>query len=40
MRLYPHFTLAKGRSLGFAPNDADCAPCSDSLSLRLPAIGG
>ena len=32
---YPSFILAKGRSLGFASAPADCAPSSDSLSLRL-----
>ena len=29
------FILDKGRSLGFASAASDCAPCSDSLSLRL-----
>ena len=33
--LYPTFTLAKGRSLGFASTPTDFTPCSDSLSLRL-----
>ena len=33
--LYPDFILDKGRSLGFASAASDCAPCSDSLSLRL-----
>jgi hypothetical protein len=32
---YPDFSLAKGRSLGFASTPSDYAPCSDSLSLRL-----
>ena len=32
---YPSFILAKGRSLGFASAPADCAPYSDSLSLRI-----
>ena len=32
---YQNFNLPKGRSLGFASTPADCAPCSDSLSLRL-----
>src|SRR5574344_2182923 len=32
---YPSFSLAKGRSLGFASAPSDCTPCSDSLSLRL-----
>ena len=32
---YPDFSLAKGRSLGFASATADYSPCSDSLSLRL-----
>ena len=30
-----YFILDKGRSLGFASAASDCAPCSDSLSLRL-----
>ena len=34
---YPAFNLPKGRSLGFASAPADCAPYSDSLSLRLRA---
>ena len=34
---YPDFNLAKGRSLGFASTATDCAPYSDSLSLRLRA---
>ena len=34
---YPDFNLAKGRSLGFASTATDCAPSSDSLSLRLRA---
>ena len=34
---YPAFTLAKGRSLGFASNTSDWPPYSDSLSLRLRA---
>ena len=32
---YRDFSLDKGRSLGFASASADCAPYSDSLSLRL-----
>ena len=32
---YPDFSLAKGRSLGFASAASDWAPSSDSLSLRL-----
>ena len=32
---YPDFSLAKGRSLGFASAANDCTPSSDSLSLRL-----
>ena len=35
MLCYQNFSLLKGRSLGFASTPADCAPCSDSLSLRL-----
>ena len=31
----PYFSLAKGRSPGFASAAGDSAPCSDSLSLRL-----
>ena len=34
---YPDFSLAKGRSLGFASAPSDWTPCSDSLSLRLHA---
>ena len=34
-RCYPPFSLAKGRSLGFASATADSTPSSDSLSLRL-----
>ena len=36
-RRYPSFSLAKGRSHGFASAPGDYAPSSDSLSLRLPA---
>ena len=32
---YPYFSLAKGRSLGFASAPPDWTPYSDSLSLRL-----
>ena len=32
---YPSFSLAKGRSLGFASAPPDSTPYSDSLSLRL-----
>ena len=32
---YPSFSLAKGRSHGFASAPSDYAPCSDSLSLRI-----
>ena len=32
---YPDFSLAKGRSLGFASAPSDWTPYSDSLSLRL-----
>ena len=32
---YPYFSLAKGRSPGFASAAGDSVPCSDSLSLRL-----
>ncbi len=32
---YRDFNLDKGRSLGFASASDDCAPFSDSLSLRL-----
>jgi hypothetical protein len=36
-RFYPPFSLAKGRSLGFASASSDyIPPSSDSLSLRLP----
>jgi len=35
MLCYQNFNLLKGRSLGFASTPADCAPCEDSLSLRL-----
>ena len=35
IRCYPDFILDKGRSLGFASAASDCAPYSDSLSLRL-----
>ena len=35
MRCYPHFTLTRGRSLGFGSRTTDYAPYSDSLSLRL-----
>ena len=34
---YPDFSLAKGRSLGFASATSDYTPSSDSLSLRLRA---
>ena len=34
---YPSFSLAKGRSLGFASTTSDYTPSSDSLSLRLQA---
>ena len=34
-RCYPPFSLAKGRSPGFASATDDYAPCSDSLSLRI-----
>ena len=34
---YPPFSLPSGRSLGFASAAADSSPCSDSLSLRIPA---
>ena len=33
--LYPTFSLAKGRSLGFASTPTHLTPSSDSLSLRL-----
>ena len=32
---YPSFSLAKGRSLGFASAPPDSTPSSDSLSLRI-----
>ena len=35
MVCYHHFILAKGRSQGFASASTNCAPYSDSLSLRL-----
>jgi hypothetical protein len=35
MRCYPHFTLARGRSLGFGSMATNYSPYSDSLSLRL-----
>ena len=35
IRCYPYFILAMGRSPRFASNPSDCAPISDSLSLRL-----
>ena len=38
IQCYLDFSLVKGRSLGFASATADCAPCSDSLSLRLRAL--
>src|SRR3954451_20813377 len=39
-RSYPRFNLAIGRSLGFGSGARDYrAPCSDSLSLRLPPTG-
>ena len=34
---YRDFSLGMGRSLGFASAATDCAPSSDSLSLRLRA---
>ena len=34
---YRDFNLVMGRSLGFASAAGNCAPCSDSLSLRLRA---
>ncbi len=34
-RSYPRFSLAMDSSLGFGSAASDCAPCSDSLSLRL-----
>ena len=36
---YRDFSLPWGRSLGFASTPADYAPCSDSLSLRVPLSG-
>src|SRR3990170_5114620 len=33
---YRNFILTKGRSQSFASTPTDCAPYSDSLSLRLP----
>ena len=38
MWFYPNFSLAKGRSLGFASTASDYSPSSDSLSLRLQAF--
>ena len=38
MGCYPHFSLPKGRSLGFASARPDSTPCGDSLSLRLRAF--
>src|SRR5690606_41427381 len=35
---YRTFNLPKGRSQGIASTSSDCAPCSDSLSLRLLAL--
>ena len=35
-RCYPTFTLGMARSPGFGSIACDCAPCSDSVSLRLP----
>ena len=32
---YRDFSLAKGRSLGFASTPANLTPCQDSLSLRV-----
>ena len=34
-RSYPRFSLAMDSSPGFGSAAPDCAPCSDSLSLRL-----
>ena len=34
-RFYPSFSLAQGRSLGFASAAGNYPPSSDSLSLRL-----
>ena len=39
-RHYPAFTLAMGRSPGFASEAADYAPCSDSVSLRHRPLAG
>ena len=33
---YRTFTLGMARSPGFGSTSCDCAPCSDSVSLRLP----
>jgi hypothetical protein len=35
---YRSFILTKGRSQSFASTPTDYAPCSDSLSLRMPAL--
>ena len=40
MVCYHHLSLATGRSPSFASTPADCSPCSDSLSLRLPLSTG
>ena len=40
MTCYRHFILAKGRSQSFASTPPDYAPCSGSLSLRLPPSTG
>jgi hypothetical protein len=37
---YRSFILTKGRSQSFASTPTDYAPCSDSLSLRLPPFTG
>ena len=37
---YRSFSLAMGRSQSFASAPTDSAPCSDSLSLRLPPSTG
>ena len=37
---YRGFILTKGRSQSFASTPTDYAPCSDSLSLRLPPFTG
>jgi hypothetical protein len=37
-RSYPRFTLAMASSPGFGSTPRDCAPCSDSLSLRLRTV--